>query len=114
MRYFGIFAFIFVFQTLAGQVKNELPFIRHLVNKGYYKEAIYLIDRNSFNYQNQQLDSLNYYHGWAHYSMKNLEESINSFLEIRENVSFPLGFLNQPFRVKDEYPGGAAFIVAEF
>lgn len=88
MRYFGIFAFIFVFQTLAGQVKNELPFIRHLVNKGYYKEAIYLIDRNSFNYQNQQLDSLNYYHGWAHYSMKNLKESTNSFLEVRKESSF--------------------------
>lgn len=88
MRYFGIFAFIFIFQTVTGQAKNELPFIRHLVNKEYYKEAIFLIDNNTYHYQNQQLDSLNYFHGWAHYSLKNLGKSTTSFLEVRTASPF--------------------------
>jgi hypothetical protein len=88
MRYFGFLIFIFIFQTITGQIQNELPFIRHLVNKGYYKEAIFLIDKNTFNYQLNQQDSLNYYHGWAHYSLKNLEQSTRSFLEVRKESPF--------------------------
>ena len=88
MRYFGFLIFIFIFQTITGQVQNELPFIRHLVNKGYYKEAIFLIDKNTFNYQLKQQDSLNYYQGWAHYSLKNLEQSTRSFLEVRKQSPF--------------------------
>lgn len=88
MRYFGFFAFIFFLQTASGQVKNELPFIQHLINKEYYKEAVFLIDSNTFNYQLNQKDSLNYYHGWAHYSLKNLEQSTNSFLEVRKQSPF--------------------------
>jgi len=88
MRYFGFLLFIFIFQTVAGQVQNELPFIRHLVNKGYYIEAVFLIDNNTFNYQLNQQDSLNYYHGWAHYSMKNLEQSTGSFLKVQRQSPF--------------------------
>ncbi len=88
MRYFGFLLFIFIFQTVVGQVQNELPFIRHLVNKGYYIEAVFLIDNNTFNYQLNQQDSLNYYHGWAHYSMKNLEQSTGSFLKVQRQSPF--------------------------
>lgn len=88
MRYFGFLIFIFIFQTITGQVQNELPFIRHLINKGYYKETIYLIDKNTFNYPLNQQDSVNYFLGWAHYSLKNLEQSTHSFLEVRKQSPF--------------------------
>ena len=88
MKYLVFFASVFIFQTVAGQVKNEIPFVRHLVNKGYYKEAIFLIDKNTFNCQTQQQDSLNYYHGWAHYSLKNLRKSTTSFLKVRTASPF--------------------------
>ena len=88
MRVAGLFFFLFILHTVSAQVKNELSFIRHLVNKGFYQEAIFLIDKNTFNYQNQQQDSLNYYHGWAHYSLKNLTQSTASFLRVQKKSPF--------------------------
>ena len=88
MKFRGLIIIFFIFQTVSGQVKNEIPFIRHLVNRGYYKEAIFLIERNTFNYRQTQQDSLNYYQGWAHYSLKNLDQSTRSFLKVRKESPF--------------------------
>lgn len=84
----GLIVCFLTIQTLFGQVKNEIPFISHLIDKGYYKEAIYLIDRNTLIYGNQQQDSLNYFLGWAHYSLKNLEQSTLSFLEVSKESTY--------------------------
>lgn len=84
----GLIVCILTVQTLFGQVKSDIPFISHLINKGYYKEAIYLIERNTLNYEKQQQDSLNYFLGWANYSLKNLEQSTLSLLEVRNESPF--------------------------
>ena len=91
IKYFGVIVFLFLFQNGFSQVKNEIPFIRHLINKGYYTEAIYLIDKDStLNYNIQQRDSLNYYRGWAHYSLKDLTQSTRSLLKVRKESPFYL------------------------
>jgi tetratricopeptide (TPR) repeat protein len=82
MRYFVLIFFILTVQTGLSQVKSEIPFIGHLIDKGYFKEAIYLIDRDTLIYGKQQQDSLHYFCGWAHYSLKNLEQSTHSLLEV--------------------------------
>ncbi len=88
MKFIGLIICIFAVQNLFGQVKSEIPFISHLINKEYYKEAILLIERNTLNYEKQQQDSLNYFLGWAHYSLKNLDESTLSFLEVGNESPF--------------------------
>jgi len=72
------------------QNKSELPFIEHLINKGYYNEVIRLIDSDSLKYSQGQQDSVNYYKGWAHYSLKNLEQSTSSLLKVGKASSFYL------------------------
>lgn len=86
------FLFVFILISLAGfaQNKSELPFIEHLINKGYYTEAIYLIDQNSPEYTTVQQDSVNYFRGWAEYSLKNLQQSTISLLKVGEKSTFHL------------------------
>ena len=88
MRFSTIIIFLLIVQSGVAQVSSEIPFIGHLINKGYYKEAIYLINQDTLKYKGQQLDSLNYYKGWAHYSLKDLEESTVSFLKVGAESSF--------------------------
>ena len=90
MRYTVLFTLVLI--TLAGfaQNKNELPFIEHLINKGYYKEAISLIDKNSSKYTTVQQDSISYFRGWAEYSLKNLQQSTLSLLKVGKGSVFHL------------------------
>lgn len=88
MKYLIIIISILIFKTGFAQVDSEVPFIKHLVDRGYYKEAIHLIDKNSFNYTESQLDSINYFKGWAHYSLKNLDESTQSLLKVGNESAF--------------------------
>jgi hypothetical protein len=91
MKFVCLFGFILSIHTVSAQYKNELPFIEHLIDKQFYKEAIHLIDANFKNYnKKQQQDSLNFYEGWAHYSLKNLDQSTNSFLKVGKESSFYL------------------------
>lgn len=90
MKYICYFAFLFIFQTGHAQNKSELPFIEHLINKGSYHEVLHVIDNDSFDYCQNQMDSVYYYKGWAHYSLKNLEQSTSSFLNVRKQSSFYL------------------------
>lgn len=90
MKYFGLIVFALIFQNGFAQNRNEIPFIQHLINKGYYKEAIYIIDQDTLNYDNQQRDSLNYFRGWAHYSLKNLKLSTRSLLKVGKESPFYL------------------------
>jgi TM2 domain-containing membrane protein YozV len=90
MKYFCLVVFILITRVGFAQNKSELPFIEHLINKGYYNEVIHLIDRDSLNYEPGQQDSLNYYKGSAHYSLKNLEQSTTSLLRVGNGSSFYL------------------------
>lgn len=90
MKYFCLVVFILTIRMGFAQNKSELPFIEHLINKGYYNEVIHLIDSDSLKYGQVQQDSLNYYKGWAHYSLKNLEQSTKSLLNVGKGSSFYL------------------------
>lgn len=88
MRLIWIVVFIFVSFSGFSQNKSELPFVEHLINQGYYKEAIFLLDRDSLKFKKLQLDSVYYFKGWANYSLKNLEESTQSLLKISNESPF--------------------------
>ena len=81
---------VFMWGAVIGRAQSggDILFIQHLVNKGMYEEAIFLIDRQAQNYPFQQRDSLNYYKGWACYSLKQLPESIAAFLQVSEASPF--------------------------
>ncbi len=88
MKYIALVALIFVVSTGFAQNKGELPFIEHLVNKGYYEEVIHLIDSDSTDFDQNQMDSLNFFKGWAHYSLKNLEKSTISLSKVETKSPF--------------------------
>ncbi len=90
MKFICFVGFIFVVIGGFSQNSSELPFINHLIDKGYYSEAIYLIESDSLNRTKEQLDSLCYYKGWANYSLKNLEQSTQSLLDVSDESSFYL------------------------
>lgn len=90
MKYASLVVFMLMVRLALGQNKSELPFIEHLINKGFYNEVVHLIDRDSLNHGQAQLDSLNYYKGWAHYSLKNLEQSTISLLKVAKESPFYL------------------------
>jgi tetratricopeptide (TPR) repeat protein len=69
------------------QGKSELLFVEHLLNKGNYKECIFVL-KDTAKFSKTQLDSVNYFKGWADYSLKNLEEATQSFLKVRPGSSF--------------------------
>lgn len=88
MRYIGIVIFSLMVHLGFAQNKSELPFIEHLINKGYYNEVLHLIDSDSLKYGQERQDSLNYFKGWAYYSLKNLEQSTRSLLNVGKASSF--------------------------
>ena len=89
MKFIYLLIFIVSIQTVFAQKKNELPFIEHLIDKQFYDEVIWLIDNNLENYQERsQQDSLNFFSGWAHYSLKNLNQSTVSFLKVGKESPF--------------------------
>jgi len=67
------------------QTSTDLKFVEHLINRGNYKEAIFEIDRYPAAVGLSVQDSLNYFKGWANYSLKNLEESTKSLLKVSDN-----------------------------
>lgn len=88
MRVLFIFGLISILQLAHAQHKSDLAFIEHLINKGNFAEAIFLIKNDSIRLGKVDQDSLNYLHGWATYSIKNLDESTNSFLKVRPESPF--------------------------
>jgi len=88
MKYLVFIVFVLTFQNGFSQNKSEIPFIQHLINQEFYKEAIYLIDRTTYDYEKQQQDSLNFFYGWAYYSLKRLEQSTNSLLQVGKDSPF--------------------------
>ena len=91
MKFIYLVAFILSIQAGSAQNKKELPFIEHLIDKQYYDEVIHLIDNDLRNYgKGPQQDSLNFYKGWAYYSLKNLKQSTTSFLKVGKESPFYL------------------------
>lgn len=69
------------------QGRSELLFVEHLLNKGNFKECIFLL-KDTAKFSKIQSDSVNYFKGWANYSLKNLEESTQSFLKVNPESPF--------------------------
>ena len=88
MKCIPLLVFILTIQLGFGQHKSDLPFIEHLINKGYYQEVIHLTDKFSPIQEQGRQDSLNYYRGWAFYSLKNLEQSTISLLNVGKESPF--------------------------
>ena len=73
------------------QIKNKAKFAEHLINLESYHDAIYYINSNTLNGNTLSLrDSMNYLKGWGHYSLKELEASANSLLQVSSNSNFYL------------------------
>lgn len=90
MKYCLPLFFLFVHISVFCQNKNDLPFIEHLINKGFYEEAILQINNNQTEISQSAHDSLFYFKGWADYSLKNLEESTQSLLQVTKASDFYL------------------------
>jgi hypothetical protein len=75
---------------LAQNYCSNLTFINHLINSRQYDEATYCLKKIITNTgQNQQtLDSINYYYGWAAYCQKKLDTSANFLSLVSENSPF--------------------------
>lgn len=88
MRGFFIFLFILKISFAAAQNSHELKFINYLINKGDYNEVLFLADKSISKLNPEQLDSLYYFKGWANYSVKNLELSTLSLLNVSKSSLF--------------------------
>lgn len=90
MRYICLVIFLFLLNSVRAQNNSPLRFIEHLNNKGSYKEIIYLISKDSLALNKHQKDSLSFYCGWAHYSLKNLSQSTACLLKVGPDSPFYL------------------------
>lgn len=90
MKYLNILGLLLTTFSAWCQNKSDLPFIEHLINKGFHEEAIYRIGQSPIPKTEGERDSLSYFKGWAEYSLKNLQESTNSLLKVGETSNFYL------------------------
>ena len=88
MRGFFLLLFILKISIASAQNSHELKFFNYLINRGDYNEVLFLADKSISKLNTEQLDSLNYFKGWAHYSVKNLELSTVSLLEVSKSSPF--------------------------
>ena len=88
MKY--IFYIILLLKVFAIQAQGtiETAFIEHLVNKGDYREAIFLIDKDKFTLKGTKADSVYYLKGWSHYSLMQLEKSSKALLKVSAESQF--------------------------
>lgn len=88
MKY--IFCIILILNVFAVCSQNvfETPFIEHLVNKGDYREAIFIIDKHKFKLSGAKADSVFYLKGWSHYSLMQLEQSATALLKVSDQSPF--------------------------
>lgn len=71
-------------QTPAG---CDLKFVAHLVNAGYFDEALFVLDSTDCRLL-QANDSADFYRGWSRYSLKSLETSPEYLLKVSPQSGF--------------------------
>lgn len=86
LSWFISFEAISLSQNSAG---CDLQFINHLVNRGYYKEAIFLLDSTDCSL-NQSNDTVFYLRGWSLYSLKQLLRSSENLIKVDPSSEFYL------------------------
>ena len=83
-RAIGIFLTLLLFAASGfSQIVNP-SFAKYLKNKGNYEDLILLDQMGKEHLTQLEIDSLNYYIGWAHYSLQNIEKGINKFASVSE------------------------------
>ena len=87
-----LFGMILLTLVLGLKAQNEIntPFIQHLVNRGDYREALFLLNKVGEDQAENYSDSIHYLKGWAHYSLKELTPSTASFLKVNANSNYYL------------------------
>ncbi|NQU86846.1 MAG: hypothetical protein HQ541_13910 [Mariniphaga sp.] len=84
-----LLAFISINISAQYSLSQELKFIQHLINQEEYEDAIYYINSHFDNeYSLPISDSLHYFKGWSQYSVKNLNLSASSLLQVSSNSTF--------------------------
>ena len=87
---FGQAVILLCFTSLSfSQESNncDLKFIDHLVNKGNYEEALFLLDSSDCSSVHLN-DSINYLKGWSLYSLKRLLSSSESLIKVTSASEF--------------------------
>ena len=88
--FISILILLLYFNIAYGQITNP-KFASYLSDKELYNDIILLSKNKTEHLDNHQLDSLEFYTGWAFYNAQELEKSINSFM----NVGFESNFYLQ-------------------
>lgn len=94
MNKFFFYFFLLFFLPFAGNaqvrgISEEIGFISYLIDNAEYRDALFIIDRLTvLNAEQGQTDSLNYYAGWAFYSIKKLDSSAYYFNKVSVESAF--------------------------
>lgn len=83
MKHYICLLLLFIFIGTQAQRNFDTQFLNHLVSKGDYHEALYLINQNSF-----RNDSIYFYEGWSHYVLKELKKSTDALLNVSTSSTF--------------------------
>lgn len=80
--------FLGMIPMLSMAQSSKIPFIDHLVKKGYFEEALYEIGQQSVaSLSSSQKDSVYFLRGWSLYRLKELKQSAESLEKVSD--SFP-------------------------
>ncbi len=63
-------------------------FAKYLTDKAYYEDIIQLGQLNWGHLEKNQLDTMNYYSGWAYYNLQMLSEGVSSFSAVSQKSVF--------------------------
>lgn len=84
---FLLYIFLFNLTVTFGQSADP-GFAKHLTDKAYYEDIILLGKLDWGHLEQAELDSMNYYTGWAYYNLQMLEEGISSFSSVSRESDF--------------------------
>ncbi len=79
---------LFAIAQSYAQNRSNIEFIGYMIDRGNFDEALFLIEKEFNTTANYHNDSLNYYNGWANYSLQKLEESSLRLLKVRQGSVF--------------------------
>jgi len=84
---FWLVGFNYVISQNKGQFDHEISFARHLMGRGHYKEALFVLEDLEPG-RNSQKDSLNFLLGWILYGQKDLETSAKYLTKVSNDSPF--------------------------
>jgi tetratricopeptide (TPR) repeat protein len=91
LKYYLVICF-FSFKSISYSQNSgecDLTFVNHLVNRGNYSEALYVLDSTNC-FTNRLNDSIFYLRGWSLYSLKRLVESSENLIKVGPSSEYYL------------------------